>query len=156
MCSHKYIIQDLQYSVKSFGRTVMQRIFFELTWYAGPQLTSQRLTKRLWDDASLEHKNLFNQYCDLGLITREPDPLDYICFLPFGSGYGLVGSSCKTGFIWTPSATLADVTAYAQARDALNAQAEFGYISSEIIVLDEGQHPTDTYEYDFELASSVI
>lgn len=126
----------------------MQRIFFELHWTSQSQITSQRLKKRLWEDASEEHKNLFNQYCDLGLLTREPDPLDYV--------YSLSNGSYLTGFIWTPSATLADVTAYAAARDAINEQAEFGYIRSKIIVLDEDQHPTDTCGCTFELASSVI
>ena len=126
----------------------MQRIFFELHWTSESQITSQRLKKRLWEDASEEHKNLFNQYCDLGLLTREPDPLDYVYSLPIG-GY-------ITGFIWTPSATLADVTAYADARDAINEQTEFGYIRSKIVVLDEDQHPTDTCECPFELAGSVI
>jgi hypothetical protein len=127
----------------------MQRIFFELLWGGTQhQLTSQRLKKRVWDDALEEHKNLFNQYCDLGLLTRESDPLDYIYFLPHGG--------CKTGFIWTPSATLADVTAYAEARDVLNGQSVIGYMKSEIILVNDGQHPTDTCGCPFELAGSVI
>jgi hypothetical protein len=127
----------------------MQRIFFELFWRAQSQLTSQRLKKRLWDDASEEHKNLFNQYCDLGLLTREPDPLDYIYFLPNGA--------YKTGFIWTANATWADVAEYAEARDVLNGQNEFGgYIRSEIILVNDGQHPTDTCECPFELAGNVV
>jgi hypothetical protein len=126
----------------------MQRIFFELLWGPGSQLTSQRLKKRLWEDASDEHKNLFNQYCDLGLLTREPDPLDYIYFLPVGA--------YKTGFIWTAAATWADVAAYAAARDSLNYQNSFGYVRSEIILVNDGQHPTDTCQCPFELAGSVI
>lgn len=123
----------------------MKRIFFEVHWPSDFVLGSELLVKRMQDGVEAEHQALFDQYCQLGLFTREPDPLDYIIRCADGT--------TKLGYAW------ADETKFSLAEQYVATRRESSmapFIDTNLMLLDEGQHPTDNCSDQFELARDYL